>query len=51
VLTNAGDALRKTELRRDSKARAEELKKQVSRMGLVARRLENIDRRWGVRIS
>jgi len=51
VLMNAEDALRKTELQRDSKVRAEELKKQLSRMSLVVRRLENIDRRWGVRIS
>jgi GTP-binding protein EngB required for normal cell division len=51
VLMKAGDARRKTELRRDSKAHAEELKKQLSRMDLAVRRLENIDRRWGVRIS
>ena len=51
VLMSAGNAPRRTEMRRNSEARVAELKKQFASMGLLARRLENIDRTWGEKIG
>jgi signal recognition particle receptor subunit beta len=51
VLTSAGDAIRKAELRRDGEARSTLLKRQVVVMEDLARKLNNIDQIWGARLT
>jgi len=51
VLTSAGDAIRKAELRRDGEARSTLLKRQVLVMEDLARKLQDIDQIWGARLT
>jgi len=51
VLTSAGDAIRKAELRRDGEARSALLKQKVLVMEHLARKLHNIDQTWGARLT
>jgi signal recognition particle receptor subunit beta len=51
VLTGAGDAIRKAELRRDGEARSALLKRQVLVMEDLARKLHDIDQIWGARLT
>ena len=51
VLTSAGDAVRKTELRRDGEARTASLKQQVLVMEQLARKLHDMDQTWGARLT
>jgi hypothetical protein len=51
VLMTAGDALHKTELRRNGKARSTALEKQISTMELLIRKLQEIGQTWGDKIG
>ena len=51
VLMTAGDALHKTELRRNGDLRVAALKKQISVMDLLIRKLQEIDQTWGEKIG
>lgn len=51
VLTSAGDAARKAELRRDGEVRTASLRQQVVVMEQLARRLHNVDQIWGTRLT
>src|SRR5262249_4334212 len=51
VLTSAGDAIRKAELRRDGEVLTATLKRQVLVMEHLARKLQHIDQTWGARLT
>ena len=51
VLMRAGDAFQKAELRQNGEVRVAALKKQISVMELLVRRLQEIDQTWGEKIG
>jgi len=51
VLTSAGDAIRKAELRRDGEVLTASLKQKILVMEHLARKLHDIDQSWGARLT
>jgi len=51
VLMTAGDALHKTDLRRNGEVQVAALKKQISTMDLLIRKLQEVDQTWGEKIG
>jgi hypothetical protein len=51
VLTSAGDAIRKAELRRDGEVLTASLKQKILVMEHLARKLQHIDQTWGARLT